>query len=111
MLSPPHCHMLTPTGYPTVLSRTWYPSDVEHNIMPLYVYNFAIKTIEEITPFNMAASSVIFLLKISEHLVVSDHCESTASCELIKPLCEGFQHAKSFQLIGEVSALCRSELL
>src|SRR5258707_9655907 len=80
-------------------------------LMPLYVNNFAIKTIEEIMPSNMAASSVIFLLKICEHLVVGDHCESTASHELIKPLHEGFQHAKSFQLIGEVSMLCRSELL
>src|SRR5258708_38412630 len=79
--------------------------------MTLYVNNFAIKTIEEIMPSNMAASSVIFLLKISECLVVSDLCESMASHELIKPLCEGFQHAKSFQLIGEVSALCQSELL
>src|SRR5258708_17258134 len=30
-LSPPHCHMLTPTGYPTMLSCTWYPSNIKHN--------------------------------------------------------------------------------
>src|SRR5258708_23999466 len=79
--------------------------------MPLYVYNFEIKTIEEIMPSNMAASSVIFLIKISECLVVSDHCESTASHELIEPLSEGIQHTKSFQVIGKVSTLCQSELL
>src|SRR5258708_39629312 len=72
----------------------------------LFPYTTLFRSIEEITPSNMAASSVIFLLKISEHLVVSDHCESMASCKL-----KGFQHAKSFQLIGEVSMLCRSELL
>src|SRR5258708_14469274 len=32
-LRPPHCHMLTPTGYLTVLFHTQYPSDIEHDIM------------------------------------------------------------------------------
>src|SRR6266436_9634944 len=35
MLSPPHHHMLTPTGYPTALSCTQYPSNVEHDISHL----------------------------------------------------------------------------
>ncbi len=74
--------------------------------MAFYVYNFAIKTIEEISPSDMVASSVIFLLRISEHFVVSDHCEIMASYELIEPLHEGFQHAKSFQLVGKISTLC-----
>src|SRR5258708_32627157 len=30
-LSPLHCHMLTPPGYPTVPSRTRNPSDVERD--------------------------------------------------------------------------------
>ena len=59
----------------------------------------------------MVASSVIFLLRISEHFVVSDHCEIMASYELIEPLHEGFQHAKSFQLVGKISTLCWSEFL
>src|SRR5258708_25865178 len=77
--------------------------------MALYVYNFAIKTIEEISPSNVAASSVILLFEISECFVVSDHCEGLSSHELIKPLHEGFQYAKSFQLISEISTLCQSE--
>src|SRR5258708_7536564 len=31
MLSPLHCHTLTPPGYLTAPSRTWNPSDVEHD--------------------------------------------------------------------------------
>src|SRR5258708_31915339 len=31
MLHPPHHHTLTPTGYLTMLFRTWYPSDVERD--------------------------------------------------------------------------------
>src|SRR5258708_2109288 len=31
MLPPPHHHMLTPTGYPTALFRTRYPSDIERD--------------------------------------------------------------------------------
>src|SRR5258708_11073065 len=31
MLHPPHCHMLTPTGYPTALFCTQYPSNVERD--------------------------------------------------------------------------------
>src|SRR5258708_40180944 len=59
---------------------------------------------------NLTASSLFFPIKISECFVFGDHCESRASCELIEPLCEGFQHTKSFQLIGEVCVLCQSEL-
>src|SRR5258708_19495392 len=33
MLRPPHRHMLTPTGYPTTLFRTRYPSNVEHDTL------------------------------------------------------------------------------
>src|SRR5258708_39595099 len=77
--------------------------------MALYVYNFAIKTIEEISPSNVAASSVILLFEISECFVVSDHCEGLSSNEFIKPLHEGFQYAKSFQFISELTTLCKSE--
>src|SRR5258708_5170686 len=62
-------------------------------------------------PSNMVASSVIFLLKISECFVVGDHSESMSSRELIKPLREGLQHAKSFKLVGKISTLCQSEFL
>src|SRR5258705_8180812 len=47
--------------------------------MALYVYNFPIKTIEEILPSNMAASSVILLFEISEC------CHGTTSLPLLPP--------------------------
>src|SRR5260221_14741552 len=35
-LSPLHHHMLTLPGYPTALSHTWNPSNIEHDTLCIY---------------------------------------------------------------------------